>query len=238
MIRLILCSDLHGDPVKYECIADAAKRESSDLICCAGDMVDDASNRAGQTRYVADFIKGSKTPWAICSGNHDFDCDQDEALPVVPNWLHGIGEVEDGQTNLVGELVVTTIPWPVAEDVAYRRLVDKIVNAGMELSEKYQRLIIVHSPPNACRVGGGHISYRAELTTEIIEKAKPDFLLCGHLHAAVFCEYGSWCEMIEGTSEGFKALCFNAGQTEIGKPPQYVVLEIKNGGWKADHSHF
>jgi len=230
MIRLILCSDLHGDPVKYECIADAAKRESSDLICCAGDMVDDASNRAGQTRYVADFIKGSKTPWAICSGNHDFDCDQDEALPVVPNWLHGIGEVEDGQTNLVGELVVTTIPWPVAEDVAYRRLVDKIVNAGKPFAIKYQWLIIIHSPPSGGIVGGGYIDYRAELTTEIIKDAKPDFLIFGHLHYP--CEYGSWLELVHSS------ICVNAGQSERGAAPQYVVLEIKNGGWKADHSHF
>jgi len=234
MIRLILCSDLHGDPVKYEGIADAAKREKADLICCAGDMVDDASNRAGQTRYVRDFIKRSKAPWAICSGNHDFDYDQDEPLSVVPNWLHGIGEVEDGQTKLVGELIVTTIPWPVADDVAYRRLVERVVNAGKELSEQYQWLIIIHSPPSGCRVGGGHIDYRAELTTELINDAKPDFLISGHLHTAILCAYGSWCESFEGIS-----VCFNAGQAERGAAPQYVVLDITNtGGWKADHSHF
>ena len=234
MIRLILCSDLHGDPVKYEGIANAAKREKADLICCAGDLVDGADPRRGQTRYVEDFIKRSKTPWAVCSGNHDFDYDQDVPLPVVPDWMCGVGTVEDGQTKLVGELVVTTIPWPLNDDAAYRRLVDKIVNAGKELSEKYQWLIIVHSPPNACRVGGGHISYRAELTTEIIDKAEPDFLLCGHWHQSPELEYGEWLEL-----GGDSSIYVNAGQAERGAAPQYVVLDITNtGGWKADHSHF
>jgi len=227
-MRLILCSDLHCDPIKYEGIADAARREKADLIVCAGDLVDEA-NRARQTRYVEDFIKRSKTPWAICSGNHDFDYDQDKALPVVPDWMHGIGEVEDGQTKLVGKLVVTTIPWPVAEDVSYRRLVEKIVNAGKSLAEKYQWLIAIHSPPSGGRVGDGYIDYRAELTTEIIKDAKPDFLLFGHLH----CDFGEWIERVH------ESICVNAGQSELGAAPQYVVLDIANtGGWKADHSHF
>jgi len=228
-MRLILCSDLHGDPIKYECIADAAKRESADLICCAGDMVDDASNRAGQTRYVDEFIRRSKTPWAVCSGNHDFDYAAESPVAIVPDWMCGVGTVEDGQTKLVGELVVTTIPWPLADDVAYRRLVEKIVNAGKSLAEKYQWLIIIHSPPSGGLVGGGYIDYRAELTTEIIKDAKPDFLSCGHLHG---CDFGDWIERVEET------ICVNAGQAKLGAAPQYVVLEIKNGGWKADHSHF
>lgn len=229
MIRLVLCSDLHGDPVKYEGIADAAKRESADLICCAGDLVDGANPRRGQTRYVEDFIKRSKTPWAICSGNHDFDYDQYEPLPVVPDWMCGVGTVEDGQTRLVGELAITTIPWPVAEDVAFRRLVNNIVNDGKSLAEKYQWLLIVHSPPSGGLVGGGYIDYRAELTTEIIKDAKPDFLSYGHLH----CNFGEYIKLID------KSICVNAGQAKRGAAPQYVVLDIANtGGWKADHSHF
>ena len=227
-MRLILCSDLHGDPIKYECIADAAKRESADLICCAGDMVDDASNRAGQTRYVDEFIRRSKTPWAVCSGNHDFDYAAESPVAIVPDWMCGVGTVEDGQTKLVGELVVTTIPWPHADDVAYRRLVEKIVNDGKSLAEKYQWLLIVHSPPSGGLVAGGYIDYRAELTTEIIKDAKPDFLLFGHFH----CDFGEWIERVH------ESICVNAGQSELGATPQYVVLEIKNGGWKADHSHF
>ena len=228
IMKLICCSDLHGDPVKYECIAAAAEREESALIVSAGDMVDDASNRAGQTRYVDDFIRRSKTPWAVCSGNHDFDYAAEPPSAIVPDWLCGVGTVEDGQTKLVGELVVTTIPWPVAEDVSYRRLVEKIVNAGKSLAEKYQWLIIIHSPPSGGLVGDGYIDYRAELTTEIIKDAKPDFLSYGHLH----CDFGEWIELVEET------ICVNAGQSELGAAPHYVVLEIKNGGWKADHSHF
>ena len=231
IVKLICCSDLHGDPVKYEGIAAAAEREKSELIVCAGDMVDDASNRAGQTRYVDDFIRRSKTPWAVCSGNHDFDYAAEPPSAIVPDWLCGVGTVEDGQTKLVGELVVTTIPWPLAEDVSYRRLVEKIVNAGKSLAEKYQWLIIIHSPPSGGLVGDGYIDYRAELTTEIIKDAKPDFLIFGHLHYP--CEYGSWLELVHSS------ICVNAGQSECGAAPQYVVLDITNtGGWKADHSHF
>jgi|GEM_PF-3817615 len=146
--------------------------------------------------------------------------------------MDDLGAVQDGQTRRIGDLAITTIPWPVVPDTTWRGLVDRLIEQGQALSATIPWLILIHEPPNDSRLGAGYKSERAELTSEIISNAEPDYALFAHIHQTPEYASGDWISPIQG------GIGFQAGQAERGVKPQYIVLDIKPGGWQADHSHF
>lgn len=255
-MKLLLCSDLHAEPVKIRGIIAGAINNGVDLVCCAGDLIDFTSTKIGpECNYVRAMIRDKHTrlDWAVCSGNHDYFLGEETpTTQISPAWMTGVGTIQDGQTQRFArngqEILVTTVPWPLNDSSEWQTLTHNLLETGKHQSEQTGAswLILAHEPPAGEKIGAGYQSWRAELTTDILKSANPDYLLCGHIHhspmgwaassvAANFQSYGGgdWIQQI-GDS-----VCFNAGQSDRKSQPWYIILELfDNGVWKADHSHF
>ena len=158
--------------------------------------------------------------------------------------MTGLGTIQDGQTQRFArngqEIIVSTIPWPLNDSREWQTLTRNILEAGKHQSEQTGAswIILAHEPPSGERIGAGYQNWRAELTTDILQSASPDYLLCGHIHHSPLgwgesSSDGDWIQQIKDS------VCFNAGQSDRRAEPWYIILELfANGSWKADHSHF
>ena len=247
-MKLLLCSDLHAEPEKIRGIIAAAINSNVDLVCCAGDLIDFTSTKIGpECNYIRAMIRDEHTrlDWTVCSGNHDYFLGEETpTTQISPAWMTGLGTIQDGQTQRFArngqEIIVSTIPWPLNDSREWQTLTRNIVEAGKHQSEQTgaRWIILAHEPPSGERIGAGYQNWRAELTTDILQSASPDYLLCGHIHHSPLgwgesSSDGDWIQQIKDS------VCFNAGQSDRRAEPWYIILELfANGSWKADHSHF
>lgn len=255
-MKLLLVSDLHRDGGKLTWLLDNAP--AHDAILVAGDHLNIFSNTlfAEQQKGAhhwrnACIESGKKFAW--CSGNHDFpQGDQTPVSSASPLWMsekrenhiagNFINDGESGLFSIAGEkLVVTTIPWPVSvgkvhvdgKTVAHLDFIKSLLHEGRRLREVNQALwvLLVHEPPAPSPIAADYVSPEAEFTRRILEAAEPDFSLHGHIHYAPAAFDGSWISKIG------KTICFNAGQSEPGENPHFVLLNCSSSAnWTATWS--
>lgn len=251
-MRVLLTSDLHGDPVKLSWLRDSAPPH--DALLVAGDHLDIFSSLnapAQQKRalsWAAEIVKSGRSI-AWCSGNHDFFEGEDSPMEEAsPRWMREVADsdrwITDGQSRILpagrGTLVVTTLPWPVTgnsvalpsgDSMGFESYVTSLIRKGRSLRERHQVpwIILMHEPPIDTALAVDYLATEAAFTRRIIESAQPDFSLHGHIHEAPTRNGGSWREQI-GTT-----VCFNAGQSPLGELPQYILLDWRAGNRPAAH---
>ncbi len=249
-MRLLLTSDLHRDGKKLLWLFDHAPEH--DALLVAGDLldifssVDFAEQHSGAVRWKEAFLR-SKKSMAWCSGNHDFFHGEDALVTIAsPRWMREQAStdsfVTDGESRLLatanGKLAVTTIPWPVygvdhdieGRVISYPDLVEDLLEAGQRLQkeEGVPWIVLNHEPPGRTPLSATHNGPEADFARQRIYAAQPDFSLHGHIHQAPSAEGGSWIWKLG------KTICFNAGQSGLGEPLHYIVLELREtGDWTA-----
>ena len=239
-MRLILTSDLHRDGGKLLWLLEEAP--PYDALLIAGDMLDIFSKTSfpeqtsGALRTRQAFINSGKSI-AWCSGNHDFSPDGKAPISgASPMWMREQPSTEtqlgDGESRLLaagGErIVVTTIPWKAQECSG---ITGRLLSEGKQLRSEngVPWIILYHEPPQGTPLAASSDTSGGTFSRRLIEEAKPEFSLHGHIHTAPMVPGGSWMGRIETT------VCFNAGQSLAGEPLHYVLLDLRwPGNWTAE----
>jgi Calcineurin-like phosphoesterase len=117
-MKILLTSDIHLSLPWFEWLI--AKSPAFDLVCIAADFLDlfSEESKSKQVAQVQGYLRdlASKTNVALCSGNHDsFGRIVPAARGPTYPWLVELDNlpsvISDGQTRIVGDFIVTTLPY-------------------------------------------------------------------------------------------------------------------------------
>ena len=172
-MRLLLFSDVHCDADAARSLVD--RSADADLLVCAGDL---AVMRTG-LQPVVDILAAVTLPTVLVAGNGE---STEELSSACAGWanasvLHGSGCEIGGVSfwGLGGGVPVTPFgswSFDLTEDEARAYLAGCTQDA----------VLVTHSPPfeHVDETGGRHLGSRAVL--EAIERARPQLVVCGHIH--------------------------------------------------------
>lgn len=250
-MRLLFTSDIHCDKTKLHWFLEDAPKH--DALLAAGDFLDIFSKTdfAEQNTRILRWkssVLARNRAFAWCSGNHDFF--QDLRSPMSgasPLWMKESPSsnffLSDGESGVLdvagGRIAVTTLPWPVlGRDLTlngyrttYLDFTKSLLRKGkkLQIAESVPWIVLCHEPPSGGPLSAGYTAnLEIDFARKMIAEAQPDFSVHGHVHQAPTSSGGSWMWRIRQTT------CFNAGQSEPGKPPYFVLLDWRaRGDWTA-----
>ena len=249
-MRLLLTSDLHRHGKKLLWLLDEAPEH--DALLVAGDLLDIFSKtsfteqKSGALRWKDTFLKSGKS-FAWCSGNHDFfNGDHTPMSAASPLWMREKPStksfVTDGESRLLEtpdcRIAITTLPWPVhggdlvvdGYRTTYLDFAKHLLQAGRKIKEEegVPWIVLNHEPPGETPLSATYEAPEADFARRMIEAAKPDFSLHGHIHQAPTAKGGSWIWQVGET------VSFNPGQSLPGEPLHYIFLKWRGpGDWTA-----
>jgi len=250
-MRIILTSDIHCDNAKLRWLLEDVP--GHDALLVAGDLLDIFSN-AGFAEQKAEILRWKSSVLARnraftwCSGNHDFFQDIHSPMSgASPLWMKedpsSKSILSDGESGLLdlagGRIAVTTLPWPVhggdltlnVYRTTYLDFTKSLLRKGkkLQIEEAVPWIILCHEPPSDTPLSTGYnVNLEADFTRRMIEEAEPDFSLHGHVHEAPTSPGGCWIWQYG------KTISFNAGQSEGGIAPHFVLLDWTSpGDWTA-----
>ncbi|MDP3698926.1 MAG: metallophosphoesterase [Nanoarchaeota archaeon] len=172
-MKILALSDVHGDRLFIQEMAEKGAEEKVDLVILAGDLVDDDGNVAG---LIGPF-KEKGLEVAIIPGNH-------EGLAEV-NFLtekYGIKNLH-GYVIKVGDVGIFGCGYA---DIGIHQLSEKqffetLKKAHDSLKDVKKKLMVTHVQPSDSLIGLG-IFPGSEGVRKAIHELKPDIHICGHIH--------------------------------------------------------
>lgn len=222
-MKLLLVSDLHYTLRHYDWVL--ARAGDYDAVVLAGDQLSVAAPVAIEAQIAAVRATIRKltrsTRVFACSGNHDLNA-LNAAGEKTADWLEvltGSGVVVDGGSSVVGDTLLTVLPWwdgPVAREACEKALADTDRSVAARWAWVY------HSPPQSRLSWTGSRHYGDPVVAEWIARWSPDLVLCGHIHQAPFAPDGSWVDRIGST------WAFNPGR-QTGPVPTSVEIDLAAG---------
>jgi Icc-related predicted phosphoesterase len=222
-MKILLTADFHASVPWFEWLA--GKATSFNLVCVAGDFLDlfGKEPKPHQVSLVQAYLHriAGKTTVALCSGNHD------SFGPIVPAargpaypWLVELDNlpnvISDGQSRIVGELIVTTLPHCANAD-AKRVWLDR--GQSIRKSRGWQWLVLHHEPPALIETAEAG-EFAAGL---LLDEYSPDFWLSGHVHDLPYELGGKWCHKL-GTT-----IVLTPGQVLEASWPNHIELDTESG---------
>ena len=222
-MKILITADLHYQEHWFRWLL--ARAGDCELICIAGDLLDMFCRepRILQAREVSRWIcKLAKiTRVAICSGNHD-DAGRQISVDRAPvyEWLVALGKepniVTDGATEIVNDLIVTTVPYHSSKE---QKLV--WLDRGSTLRRQRQSpwLVLHHVPPRSDPGSTGEEREAAEL----LQTYRPKYFISGHSHQYPYMEGSSWTQMINGVQ------VLVPGQLWTAAFPNHIVHNMESG---------
>lgn len=172
-MRLLLCSDIHCDETAARRLVDLST--DADVLVCAGDL---AVMRQGLQGTV-DVLSVATVPTVLVAGNGE---SAEELRAACHDWenahvLHGTGcEIDGVRFWGVGGAI------PITPFGAWSYDLDD-VEASVLLGDCPDGCVLVtHSPPlgHVDTAGGEHLGSKVILDT--IRRARPELVVCGHIH--------------------------------------------------------
>ncbi len=226
-MQILMVSDLHYSLPQLDWLLKVGPRY--DLVIIAGDLLD-TNSIVGVSAQMVVILKyldrlRREVPLLVCSGNHDLDIDlADEDGERVSRWVQEAraeGLWVDGDTVDIGGERFTICPWWDGETT--RAAIDKQiaeVAAGRADAPSGWKWVY-HAPPSSLPVSwSGQRHFGDPSLADWIERYKPDFVFCGHVHEAPFSRGGSW------VARQGETLVFNPGK-QIGGFPTHIVLDTE-----------
>ena len=138
-MKILITADLHFRLHWFRWLIEQGA--NYDLICIAGDLLDmfKGEPRIEQAREVSRWIRelAKATCVAVCSGNHDNAGRQilADRAPVY-EWFIALGTdlkiITDGATQVLDNLIVTTVPYHCSKEQKSVWLIEDIRFAGNE----------------------------------------------------------------------------------------------------------
>jgi hypothetical protein len=153
-----------------------------------------------------------------CSGNHDLDRRTD-AGEKSTGWLDEArvnGSAVDGDTIELGGWLVTACAWWEGPHTLQRL---EAVLDGAAQRRTGPWMWVYHGPPEGPLSWTGSQHYGDPELPRLLDRHRPDLVLCGHIHQAPFVPGGAWVERRGQT------LLFNGGH-QLGHVPSHVLFEL------------
>jgi Icc-related predicted phosphoesterase len=222
-MRALLVSDLHYELKKFDWVLERA--EEFDALVVAGDLLS-ISGRVPldvQISVVLEYLGrfAAKLPTIACSGNHDLD-GRDTHGEKVTSWIHearSAGVTVDGDSVTVGEWTITACAWWEGPNTL-GRLEATLERAALHRGERW--MWVYHGPPDGPLSTTGTRSVGDPELPRLLDRHRPDVVLCGHVHEAPFVSDGGWIERQSG------AWLFNSGQLR-GPVPAHIEIDLGAG---------
>lgn len=175
-MRILACSDLHGDlDATRRLLSDAG---AADVIVVAGDL----GNEGKGAEPVLSLLRSAARPVVLVAGNHD-------SLAVLRSYcadwpgghlLHGTALRLQGQLffGLGGEI-------PRSRDALWNLAVSETQASRMFAACPPGAVLITHTPPHGLcdrQKNGRHAG--ARVVRDVLMRTAPRLHLCGHVQAA------------------------------------------------------
>ncbi len=219
-MQILVVADFHYALPQFDWLLEAAP--AYDLVIIAGDLLDTNSlvDPGTQIVVVLAYLKRLRhiTKLLVCSGNHDLDSTGSDGERHA-GWLNAVkrmGIAADGDSQFVGDLLVTISPWWDGQ-----RTQDGI-GAQLATAAKLRDgpwLWVYHAPPPDSPVSWSGQRYFGDgALLGWVAQYQPDFVISGHVHEAPFARGGSWADRIGNT------WLFNPGR-QIGPVPTTIVID-------------
>jgi predicted MPP superfamily phosphohydrolase len=196
-----------------------------DLVCVAGDLLDmfKSESRLEQASEVKKLLQelADIVPIAICSGNHDNGGRQisPDRAPVY-EWFVQLASnpkiVTDGSTQVVGDLIVTTVPYHCSKEQKSIWL-DRGFSIRRQKGMKW--LVLHHVPPKF----GSNVNGEEREATELLVAYRPEYFVSGHEHQFPYYSGKSWRQRFEDTTLLIPGQLLNAAYLN------YIVLDTHSG---------
>lgn len=219
-VRALLVSDLHYDLRKLDWILGEA--EGVDLLAIAGDVLDIASGVPLDAQIVValEYLArlAERTTTVVCSGNHDLDSRNDSGEKAT-RWITEArrdGVHVDGDSVEVGGWLVTSCPWWEGPETLASLRASLDAAAGLR---EGPWLWVYHGPPHGPLAWTGSRFFGDPELPGLLERHRPEVVLCGHIHQAPFVAGGAWYEQIGSTT------LFNSGY-QRGNIPTHTFLDL------------
>ncbi len=154
----------------------------------------------------------------MCSGNHDLDhrTDGQEKATAWINEAWAGGVVVDGESVTVDGWLVSACAWWEGP-VTLQRLEQHLADAEAERGRGW--IWAYHGPPEGPLSWTGSRHYGDPELPRLLDRYRPDIVLCGHIHQSPFVADGAWAERRGDT------WLFNSGH-QPGGIPSHVRLDL------------
>jgi Icc-related predicted phosphoesterase len=219
-MQALLVSDLHYDLKKFDWVRSQAA--TVDLLVVAGDLLDIASGVPldAQIAVVLEYLTrcAQSCTTVVCSGNHDLDhrTDGDEKATAWITEARDSGVVVDGESVMVDGWLVSACAWWEGP-VTLRRLEQHLDEAEAQRGRGW--IWAYHGPPDGPLSWTGARHYGDPELPRLLDRYRPDIVLCGHIHQSPFVADGGWAEQRGDT------WLFNSGR-QPGEIPSHVRLDL------------
>ena len=176
-LKILAVSDIHGDTKLVKRLAERAKKENVDLVILGGDITFAEMSTEG---LVGPFVKAGKKV-LLLPGNHESIATTSFLAELYGvHHLHGYSiKVKD--VGIFGCGGANIGPFEISEkDISY------LLKKGYENIKGTRKTIMVtHVHPSGSKMENiTKFVPGSNAVKNAIEKFKPDFALCGHVHEA------------------------------------------------------
>lgn len=173
-MRLLLCSDIHCDTDAAQSLVE--RSADADALVCAGDL----AVMRQDLQETVDVLAEATVPTVLVAGNGE---SAEELAAACAGWsdahvLHGSGCEIDGVPFWgVGGAI------PVTPFGAWSYDIDDVEAAVLLEDCPPEAVLVTHSPPlgHVDLAGGQHLG--SQVILDAIRRAKPQLVVCGHIHA-------------------------------------------------------
>ncbi len=177
-MKILACSDLHGDQRLAEKLAIKAEKENVDLVVMCGDLSNDGTDT---DNIIGPFVKRNRKVIFV-PGNHESIATADFLAELYGAYnIHGysIKHKDIGFFGCGGANVGPVLKLKEEE------IFDVLKKAHAGLKDTSKKIMVSHAHPKDSKmekfsnfVSGSHGVKKA------IDEFQPDILLCGHVHEA------------------------------------------------------
>ena len=179
-MKILVAGDLHGDIVAAKNLSEKAESEKVDMVLLSGDLTMFGKNHEGLLSYFAK--KGITT--GLIHGNH-------EDLSIVDflsekygmKNLHGTGILDDA-VGIFGCGGANIGLNQLTEKEIYDTLLDAFYSI-YTIGAMNKKIMITHVHPSGTSIESMSKFVRGSTgLRRAVERLKPDFLFCSHVHEA------------------------------------------------------
>lgn len=224
-MQVLLVSDLHFDLRKFDAVLAHVRdpATATDVVVVAGDLLDVGSALPldAQVTVVLGYLErlAQERPTVVCSGNHDLD-HRNEAGEKAVRWLaeaRALGVTVDGDSVDLGDWRLTACAW--WEGPSTLADLEAALDAAA-IARPPRWAWVYHGPPEGPLAWTGRRYYGDPELPRLLERHRPDVVLCGHIHEAPFTDAGAWAEERDGT------WLFNTGRVHGDRAP-FIELDLE-----------
>lgn len=179
-LRILACSDIHGDKALLEQLATQSEKEKADVVIIAGDFAPRDGLNTAPPYLIGSFLNKGKKVFLL-HGNHE-----SEALLKMLEDVYGLKSIHGdyavfGDVGIFGCGGANVGPFPTSE----QEIFEGLARGFEKIKNKPVKIMVTHAHPAGSTIEKfTNIFPGSVAVKKAIDTFKPDFVLCGHVHEA------------------------------------------------------